>query len=132
MNENARRWVKALRSRDFQQGVGKLFDGERYCCLGVACELFWKETPLDCRWEPFSLNIDDKTVGYTFHGEVSVLPEKVREWLGLNFVDGQFDNLPDGCYEDGMTLIRLNDEAWTFKQIADFMESEPVGLFEEE
>ena len=30
------KWVKALRSGDFEQAEGTLFDGEnKYCCLGV-------------------------------------------------------------------------------------------------
>lgn len=32
-------WLEALRSGDYEQGEEYLFDGERYCCLGVACTL---------------------------------------------------------------------------------------------
>lgn len=43
LNENARKWVEALRSGEFTQCSGKLcgYDGSRwcYCCLGVACEI---------------------------------------------------------------------------------------------
>lgn len=37
-------WIAALRSGEFKQGAGKLKhgnqNGTRYCCLGVACEIF--------------------------------------------------------------------------------------------
>lgn len=29
------KWFAALRSGEYQQGYGKLFDGTGYCCLGV-------------------------------------------------------------------------------------------------
>jgi hypothetical protein len=33
------KWLEALRSGDYPQGKDWLFDGEGYCCLGVACML---------------------------------------------------------------------------------------------
>ena len=42
MNDNATAWVDALRSGGYAQGIGSLkFDG-KFCCLGVACDLFMK------------------------------------------------------------------------------------------
>jgi hypothetical protein len=32
-------WIAALRSGDFVQGYGRLNDHNKYCCLGVKCEL---------------------------------------------------------------------------------------------
>jgi hypothetical protein len=34
-----KKWVKALRSEKYKQGKFQLFDGNGYCCLGVACEI---------------------------------------------------------------------------------------------
>jgi hypothetical protein len=34
--EFAEKWVKALRSKKYKQGVGYLCDDGTYCCLGVA------------------------------------------------------------------------------------------------
>lgn len=33
------KWVAALRSGEYQQARGTLFDGEGYCCLGVLCKV---------------------------------------------------------------------------------------------
>lgn len=33
------KWVAALRSGEYQQGDRQLRDGDRYCCLGVLCEV---------------------------------------------------------------------------------------------
>lgn len=33
------RWLRALRSDKFKQGREQLRDGDRFCCLGVLCEL---------------------------------------------------------------------------------------------
>lgn len=35
----ANKWIKALRSREYEQGFGKLKNGNKYCCLGVLCEI---------------------------------------------------------------------------------------------
>ena len=32
-------WLKALRSGEYQQARGKLYDGTGYCCLGVLCKV---------------------------------------------------------------------------------------------
>lgn len=39
---NRERWARALESGSYLQTRGTLNNGERYCCLGVACELFGK------------------------------------------------------------------------------------------
>lgn len=33
-------WIKALRSGDYKQTIGKLQNEFGFCCLGVACDLF--------------------------------------------------------------------------------------------
>lgn len=33
------RWVAALRSGDWKQGMGRLKNGDKYCCLGVLHEV---------------------------------------------------------------------------------------------
>lgn len=42
MNENLKkRWITALRSGKYKQGIGKLYNPEKdtYCCLGVLCNI---------------------------------------------------------------------------------------------
>lgn len=32
-------WVKALRSGEYKQGIGKLRERDEFCCLGVLCQV---------------------------------------------------------------------------------------------
>lgn len=42
--EWADKWVKALRSGEFKQGIGGLKDkNNNYCCLGVLCAIAFPE-----------------------------------------------------------------------------------------
>lgn len=43
--EFKKRWIKALRSGEYKQGrrVLNSVDDDKYCCLGVACELLVKD-----------------------------------------------------------------------------------------
>ena len=41
MNENAKKWVAALRSGEYKQGQYNLrSDQDHFYCLGVACDLY--------------------------------------------------------------------------------------------
>ena len=40
-----RAWVKALRSGEYEQGCGALYEGGKYCCLGVLYRLVKKRNP---------------------------------------------------------------------------------------
>lgn len=106
INENARKWVKALRSGKYKQGKECLRNGERFCCLGVACEL-----------------AKDSGVIKKYFGTDQFMPEKVREWLGLISDSGE-------CACGTESLATANDNGITFFEIADLIESEPEGLFE--
>lgn len=33
------KWIAALRSGEYKQGNGRLRDGDKYCCLGVLCDV---------------------------------------------------------------------------------------------
>jgi hypothetical protein len=37
--ELKRKWVEALRSGKYEQASGKLRVGNKFCCLGVLCDL---------------------------------------------------------------------------------------------
>ena len=44
MNKNAQKWVEALESGQYKQTKGYLSKGNnRFCCLGVACDLYQEE-----------------------------------------------------------------------------------------
>jgi hypothetical protein len=62
--------------------------------------------------------------------EESVLTPEVRDWLGLRTKNGNFSKIEIEPYDSASSLVDLNDDhGWDFKKIADFIESEPKGLF---
>lgn len=124
MNDNAKKWVEALRSGEFQQTTRKLSDGNGYCCLGVACEVYRRETG-DGEWEQRG---DTELPVLTFLGVWNVLPDPVRRWLGLSEESGDWKD------ENGewRYLTNTNDHGATFAEIADIVESEPDQLFVKE
>lgn len=66
---------QALESGTFRQGSGCLRNGDKYCCLGVACGVSglgeWKEV------------IENDGV-FEYLGGHSFLPNRVIEWYGFN------------------------------------------------
>lgn len=116
-------WVEALRSGEFKQCAGALSRQENgFCCLGVACEVYQQNVG-GLRVEPAELCDDENK----YDGEASVLPERVRDWLGLSCVEGSY-HTADENYRF-RTLHELNDIGTDFAEIADIIESRPPGLF---
>lgn len=37
--EHTQKWLDALRSGEYEQGIGQMSHGSKYCCLGVAAHL---------------------------------------------------------------------------------------------
>ena len=112
MNDNMKKVGVALRSGLYEQTVEALQDENGFCCLGVMCEIWEKETGL-------KLARDKK--GFIYGGDLND-QQGVREWVGLLH--------PDGSTKIMESLVHLNDEGHTFAAIADFIESEPLGLLE--
>ena len=118
--ENMTKWIAALRSGEFMQGKGTLRSGVAYCCLGVACEVFRRETangdwfPQLFGYERFEFHAG---LGYT----VGVLPAAVVAWLGLEETSPSV-YMPE--YDRLIALTELNDTRdYDFAQIADILES---------
>lgn len=110
--ERRARWVAALRSGDYEQGQFSLCSKNRYCCLGVACEVYQKD-------------VGDLFIGGTpqfkIYGKSGVvLDEKVRRYYGLETIHGQYGDTVN------RTLTSINDyDGLGFPQIADLIESTP-------
>lgn len=127
MNDNAKKWVKSLRSGEYKQGFGELRHDDTYCALGVACDLAVKDGVIpapkaECYTHPAD-NYNRVHVLYCYgkDGNYTQLPVKVCIWLGL---ESQYGSYP-GC-----SVSSLNDgERKTFAEIADIIESEPDGMF---
>lgn len=120
MNDNAKKWVAALRSGKFKQARDVLrrvtkYDFKRqksvnleqpeYCCLGVACKLYEQETGDKVDWS-------DNTY----------LPYKVRKWLGLRDDRG-------GSKSGRLGLAMRNDRGHDFNAIANEIETNPQEYF---
>jgi hypothetical protein len=111
MNEEIKKqWVAALRSGAYKQGTGRLHDtyrGEdRFCCLGVLCDLAAREGVVNVRSSGPDILYDD---------EADVLPQSVMDWSGVESEDGRLTTcLP--------ALALMNDQGTTFAQLADEIE----------
>ena len=123
MNENARKWVVALRSGKYEQAKNALRDGNGFCCLGVACDIYMKDTG-DGEWDGSDY----------FHSAClsdcsgTGLPCIVMEWIGIVSNDGSYTEQGE---EWNLSLANHNDNDKPFSYIADIIESEPDGLFHE-
>jgi hypothetical protein len=128
MRESVKEWLKDLRSGQFNQTVEVLKFEDKdtgtcaFCCLGVAVETYKRVTGK----EPVQVESDEETL--------MVYPE-VQAWLGLTTEAGGFGEISlgmDGVDYRYSRLTHLNDTAkLDFNQIADFIESNPNGLFRE-
>lgn len=123
LNENAKEWVAALKTDEFDQTDGMLCKpGIGFCCMGVACELFHRKFPDQL---PKSVEAE-----YTVYGsDTALLPDIVKNWLGLRTEGGDFwlEGKPFGR----KSLVGLNDAGVKFVDIATLIETEPEGLFVE-
>lgn len=126
MNQEIKKlWVDALRSGRYEQGVGVLRDrADKYCCLGVLCELAVEANVLE-RAEP------DIEGVYSYHGplagsddsSVILLPVSVMHWAGL---EGSAEVLvrSESRWGGERLLSGLNDSGETFEYIASVIEEE--------
>lgn len=104
------RWLAALRSGDYIQGHGQLREGNTFCCLGVLCDLYAKETGVE--WKKH------ESERYAFDHHLSFLPDSVMHWAGL--VD--HDPIPK-LGGASCTLSYFNDSRRaSFNEIADHVE----------
>lgn len=121
--ENRRLWVEALRSGEYTQFAGYLNRNNKYCCLGVACEVAMKNG-VDLK----RTRCEDTGV-VDYGNETELPPGRVVEWLGLATQDGALTGPVQVNGRDFHVLTALNDEAdYTFEQIADLIEQGMVKL----
>lgn len=116
--ERIRRFLRDLRSGKYRQARGMLKRRkDTYCCLGVACERYRRDTGKG-RWSK------DRGDDYRFLGSSDVLPSSVVRYFGLKQDNPTLVLGPDAreCATD------LNDERrWNFRRIADAFERTFLG-----
>lgn len=118
MTDNLAKLVTALRSGEYIQGRSALHVGDKFCCLGVACDLYAKETGRG-HWKINSLGCYEFVTPEDVRS--GVLPKPVMEWLGLPNRNGEF--VRDG--RPSSSLADMNDYGASFAAIADLIESGP-------
>ena len=117
--QNRKKWIAALRSGEYEQGVKQLCrkteQGYEYCCLGVLCEVLGVK-------KQHAKNLI-RYKGYRYS-----LPVEAMKAVGMNTQDGQFIDKEGETF----TLVEMNDFNefnMSFDKIADLIESEPRGMF---
>ena len=114
------KWIKALRSGEYEQGQLALRVDNKYCCLGVLCDLYDKEHNTD-HWDP---PVEDDGF-YQMEGEICVPPGFVWEdWARLDHPNPV--GIPTNKIGDVpgylSSLAEINDSGATFEQIANLIE----------
>jgi hypothetical protein len=108
------KWLKALRSGDYEQGRGVLRTADdKFCCLGVLCDLYGRVNGEEWQggtWE------DDDSGDWEIAGGTALLSSDVQEWAGLESEDPLVN---------GRTLSDWNDaHGRDFNAIADMIQAE--------
>ncbi len=131
--ELAEEWAAALKSGEYQQGTGGLRpELDKYCCLGVLCDLYIKNNPGKAQWLELPCS-NSKCFSVTTMEQASDTPTRtVLEWAGLfdrnptltkdigKFKGGEFKGEPITLVLS--TLAQLNDSGeFNFNQIADII-----------
>ncbi len=107
-------WLKWLRSGKYEQCEAALYDGKGFCCLGVLCDIAvsgeWEYNENTMTWLP-PRSARQKITAEQFDNREHHLSEEAYTRLGLT--KGDWTDLAD-----------MNDTGSTFKDIADYIESE--------
>lgn len=121
--EIAKKWVAALRSGDYAQTSRRLRNGDSFCCLGVLCDLYSKETRTG-EWVTL-----DTAPMYEFkigpgrglsHRADGGLPYVVQEWAGVYLA---LPEVRTGHAPPLMFHILNDDQKFSFNEIADVIEA---------
>jgi len=99
--EFKKKWIAALLSGNYKQTIGCLRNLDGFCCLGVACDIIDK-TQWDFR---------DEIGRYYYKQSFCIPPYDTRNLIGLK--DKSINQLVD-----------MNENGWTFLQIARWIESD--------
>ena len=117
INPAAERWLQALESGEYEQGKSKLRDGNKFCCLGIACILSELAEEILEGPDLYSYNTPSTRA-------ISWLPPEVQHELGLYSSKG----LPVSDRLNGQ-LTTLNDTGTSFVQIAELLRFRPDRYF---
>ena len=115
MNKDIKKlWVDALLSGDYEQGYHRLKNpNDKFCCLGVLCDVHLKLYP-ENKWVVNEIITKDYCESHEYMGCGSYLPDDVKVWSGL--YDETYSVVING---QNAALARHNDSyKQSFKEIA--------------
>lgn len=101
------RWIAALRSGEYEQGRGTLYEGgNKYCCMGVLFKV--------CEFGEFVEQTDSP--GDTYY-------TCTNNGTGIHAIihSGNLSKI-DMTLDDQRPLTRMNDGGKTFEEIANYIE----------
>lgn len=98
-------WVKALRSGKYKQTQLRLRNGDKFCALGVLCDL--------C--DPTGW--DTSSIKSCYRARGGMIAPSVQEWSGIRsgFAEFKQDGKPN-------SIMKINDSGKSFTEIADVIE----------
>jgi hypothetical protein len=108
------KWLKALRSGEYKQGRQRLRKDNRFCCLGVLCDIYIKDTQRG-KWE------NDTFIDVDGARERGILTNGVVEWSGLENGNPTLTVYSEAL-KDLDSLTEMNDRGMSFNEIANFIE----------
>lgn len=118
MNDEVKQlWVAALRSGKYEQTHNRLRVNDKYCCLGVLCEVAIKQG-LDL--DRVQSSTDSAT--WLYDGYDGYLPPKVLDWAGLPDRNPEVEIKVGDNYRTSLADANDNLE-YDFNQIADLIEA---------
>lgn len=112
--EIKQQWVEALRSGDYKQGAYALRNiNDGFCCLGVLCDIYHKETGKGGWGKPHNdeYKFKDGDVGESYMH----LPSGVMQWAEISSSSPKVSS--------GKFISDLNDEGIPFEQIAKLIDA---------
>lgn len=130
MNPEAKAlWIDALLNGKRQQGRGALNRDGKFCCLGVLCDILVEQLGLDVKTGgadgcPDGDCTTCNSVRY-YNNNSSYLPGVVAEFAGIDYqgkIPGPIE--VKGVVYQHYTLAELNDDGWTFEQIAEVIKEQ--------
>lgn len=116
-------WVAALRSGLYQQGKKYLNSHNKYCCLGVLCEIVPGVAKKQDEYCPALYRYGEKECSDS-------LPNELKEQLNFKNAYGLFEGVEEFRYSTA--LAAANDRGATFDEIADFIEKNWPALLKKE
>lgn len=114
-----KKWIEVLRTNEYKQGQNQLRDEDRFCCLGVFCDLNKAD------WGGTWVKGED---GYEFSAkgllDTFLIPYEYKLLSGLPAEVGFDVNIDADDYPKGasISLSILNDKGATFAEIANIIE----------